>query len=552
MKSITVKLFSVNKLKKHFDKKIFAVPQLQREFVWNIRKACDLLDSIYNNYPVGTILIWDSHRNSLSEFRQDYISLPLFDNIHNKRIYLIIDGQQRLSVLYHCFIGDLIENSFYKEVDFSKIYFNLNHKENDKNNNSSRFKFTKHPDVKTDIKVSDLLSSSWGNKFKKYSKAKKSMIKNCREKLLNYKFPLIFINTHDMAEIEKSFIRINSAGTPLSSADRAIALATNIDLLHNINGVRAQLNHGFKKIGRLGLIMTISLIWGSNQVGKKGIESVINKIKNDEEEIENFNKIWLSLRNSYALATDFLVHNLGVINFDFLPSQNMLTVLTALFYYNKNKQPSPIQKEQIKKWFWYTGIGSRYSGRGYSKNIVDDFNFFKKLGEGKHVKFRLTEMVSINDIKTADYSKKGSLSNAYLCLLALNKPKYLQGGGEIPLNEISSRSNKKNKHHIFPRQHLINKGFNKRYYNSIANICFLVWKENIEFGFRAPRVYLEDYKHRSYFPGVMRSHYIPHKKSDGLWDSDSKKGFKKFLDIRAKLICNRFQKVAGVKMFEKF
>lgn len=56
--------FRLKKLRTLIDRGIFAVPELQREFVWNPRKACDLLDSIYRNYPIGTILVWKTGRRN--------------------------------------------------------------------------------------------------------------------------------------------------------------------------------------------------------------------------------------------------------------------------------------------------------------------------------------------------------------------------------------------------------------------------------------------------------------------------------------------------------
>ena len=57
MERIYTQSLPLKKLRALIDTGIFAVPELQREFVWNERKACDLLDSIYFNYPIGTILI---------------------------------------------------------------------------------------------------------------------------------------------------------------------------------------------------------------------------------------------------------------------------------------------------------------------------------------------------------------------------------------------------------------------------------------------------------------------------------------------------------------
>lgn len=54
MDSIYTHAFPLKKLRTRIESGIFAVPEIQREFVWSARKACDLLDSLYWNYPIGT------------------------------------------------------------------------------------------------------------------------------------------------------------------------------------------------------------------------------------------------------------------------------------------------------------------------------------------------------------------------------------------------------------------------------------------------------------------------------------------------------------------
>jgi hypothetical protein len=37
------------------------LPDIQRPFVWNNAKVRDLFDSMYKGYPVGYLLLWQSH-----------------------------------------------------------------------------------------------------------------------------------------------------------------------------------------------------------------------------------------------------------------------------------------------------------------------------------------------------------------------------------------------------------------------------------------------------------------------------------------------------------
>ena len=131
------------------------------------------------------------------------------------------------------------------------------------------------------------------------------------------------------------------------------------------------------------------------------------------------------------------------------------------------------------------------------------------------------------------------------------RPKYLDASTFIPLDQYSTVANRKNRHHIFPRAHLKRKKFSKNYYNSIANICYFTWQDNIKVGSNPPWKYLSEYKDADGFQSTLASHLIPSSKKDGLWMKNTKKGYRKFLNTRVELICNQFEKLAGVTLFEE-
>ena len=61
MERIYFKSIQIQDLRDWIERGVFAVPELQREFVWNAAKVCDLLDSLYRQYPIGTIF-WYGRR----------------------------------------------------------------------------------------------------------------------------------------------------------------------------------------------------------------------------------------------------------------------------------------------------------------------------------------------------------------------------------------------------------------------------------------------------------------------------------------------------------
>ena len=381
MKSIIVQELKINRLQKQLEKYIFAIPKFQRDFVWNIKKAVQLVDSIYNNYPIGTIMIWDSPKKNSFSLNHELTALPSY-NPKNQRIYFIIDGQQRLSVIYRISKGESIKNSLGKMVDFGNIYFSL------EKNSGNRFFHYKSPDLDYYVNLYDVLSPHWRSKFSNYPLYKIKEIKNCRDRILNYKVFFEKFYTNQVDEVRDTFIRINSLGTKVSSADKAFARATEFNLKNRIFSVINGFPESFRLIRKEALLNVIPLIKGMNQIGERALNQVINKIEKSKKELKEFENEWKILHLSYGTALDYLIQ-LGVINNEFLPSDNMLLTLSGFFYYNHNSQPTSRQRNQIKKWFWYTGIASRYSGRGYLSNILADFEFFRKLVNNENIVFKI-------------------------------------------------------------------------------------------------------------------------------------------------------------------
>jgi hypothetical protein len=43
------------------------LPKFQREFVWSRKQVIDLWDSIAQNYPIGSVLLWRSREKLMAE-----------------------------------------------------------------------------------------------------------------------------------------------------------------------------------------------------------------------------------------------------------------------------------------------------------------------------------------------------------------------------------------------------------------------------------------------------------------------------------------------------
>ena len=98
-----------------------AIPEIQRPFVWDTTKVRDLMDSLYNEYPVGYIITWKSP------------DVKLKDGSASEGKQILIDGQQRITALTAALLGEEVLDSDYKKRRI-KIAFNPQTEEFQTNN----------------------------------------------------------------------------------------------------------------------------------------------------------------------------------------------------------------------------------------------------------------------------------------------------------------------------------------------------------------------------------------------------------------------------------
>lgn len=88
-----------------------AIPEIQRPFVWDGKKIRDLIDSLYNGYPIGYLIIWQNPE--------------MVDKNGEKKIgkKIMIDGQQRVTALMTAIVGLKVIDKNFKEKVY-RIAFN--------------------------------------------------------------------------------------------------------------------------------------------------------------------------------------------------------------------------------------------------------------------------------------------------------------------------------------------------------------------------------------------------------------------------------------------
>lgn len=77
------------------------IPAFQRNYVWEPDQVSFLLDSIYKEFPIGTIILWKTDNRLNSEKKLGFFELP--NPQKDYPVNYVLDGQQRLTSLFSVF-----------------------------------------------------------------------------------------------------------------------------------------------------------------------------------------------------------------------------------------------------------------------------------------------------------------------------------------------------------------------------------------------------------------------------------------------------------------
>ena len=191
-----------------------AIPEIQRPFVWDATKVRNLLDSLYQGYPVGYLIAW----------RNPTVKLKDGTSSAGKRI--LIDGQQRVTALMAALLGREVLTKDYETLRI-RIAFHPQ---------EERFEVV-NPAIRKDVAwVEDVanvfspdaslteLTDVYSAKNPSADRRRVSLVLEKLRKIINNHVGVIELaDDLDIETVTEIFIRVNSAGTALSQADFAMS-----------------------------------------------------------------------------------------------------------------------------------------------------------------------------------------------------------------------------------------------------------------------------------------------------------------------------------------
>src|SRR5215467_1335103 len=193
------------------------IPAFQRRFVWKQDQVIELLDSIYHNYPIGSILLWNSDEKLKATRNVCGFAIP--ERPVSYPVNYVLDGQQRLSTIYAVFCKNRtqdLSDSNQPELDIFDIHFDLD-----------AAKFRSGSDLIQGNHSFPLQSlfdiRAFFEALKPLPEPYQLVVKALHSKFNNYEVPIVTITKRAKTEVGTIFERINNTGTDLSTLDLMVA-----------------------------------------------------------------------------------------------------------------------------------------------------------------------------------------------------------------------------------------------------------------------------------------------------------------------------------------
>lgn len=191
-----------------------AIPEIQRPFVWDATKVRNLLDSLYQGYPVGYLIAW---RNP---------SVRLKDGSTSSGKRILIDGQQRVTALMAALLGQEVLTKDYETVRI-RIAFHPVEERFEVSNSAIQKDASWIPDLATVFAPDASLTKLTREYTVRNPEADQDPISLVLEKvrkIINNQVGIIELAEDlDIETVTEIFIRVNSAGASLSQADFAMS-----------------------------------------------------------------------------------------------------------------------------------------------------------------------------------------------------------------------------------------------------------------------------------------------------------------------------------------
>jgi hypothetical protein len=225
-------------------KAFIQIPAFQRKFVWSNDQRLELLESIREGIPIGSILVW---RTTKTELRCVWTigphTLPEQPKDPPPARSYLLDGLQRMSTLYGCLHPlPKAASPYTTGEDGAEVSWRVGY---DLENEEFVVLERGESPSKSWLPLSTLMDSVGLLRFQR-SLATDELVDRAdalAETFRTYKLPVIPVVTDDLAGATRTFERINRQGTPMTELQmvRALTYKQDFDLSERLLTAREQL-----------------------------------------------------------------------------------------------------------------------------------------------------------------------------------------------------------------------------------------------------------------------------------------------------------------------
>jgi hypothetical protein len=506
-----------------------AIPEIQRPFVWDSSKVRDLMDSLYQGYPIGYVIAW---RNPNVRLKDGSLS-------EGKKV--LIDGQQRVTALTAAVIGQYVINKTYQRVKI-KIAFNPIDEKFEVQNPAILKDKTWLPDISEAIN-GDLFEIA-DRYFELNPDVDKKHVRNSFSNLINIpkkQIGLIELSPDlDIETVTEIFIRINSKGVVLSQADFAMSkIAADMD--YGGNELRKAIDYfchlaiapefykhivdNDKEFAKSEFFQKMQWLKTENedlydpdyndlirvafttQFNRGRLSDLVSLLSGRNFETRSFEseiaeQSFGRLKNgvfNFINETNFkrflmIVKSAGFISPKLIRSQNAINFAYIVYLKLKDLGVNSVQIESyVRRWLVYSILTGRYSG---SPESVFDFDIkqisqkpFDEYLREKEEGELSTAFWEVSLPQSLDTSVASSpYFHVFLASQVKSNDKGFLSKDVLVGDLISLRGDI---HHLFPKDYLKKQGLDRSKYNQIANYVYMQSEINIKVGNKPPKEYFE-------------------------------------------------------------
>ena len=459
------------------------VPAFQRGFVWDTERVAYLMDSIYKDYPFGSLILWRTKTQLRSERNLGPFELP--DREPDYPIDYVLDGQQRLTSIFGVFQTEIppIEGA---DVSWTKVYYDF---EAGGDLQESQFEVLKpsEADPVRHFPVNTFFDPvAYRVATQNLSEDRIREIDSVQAIFKEASIPTQVIETDDRGKVAIVFERVNRLGMELDTFQllSAWTWSEEFDLQEQIRSLSEELApFGFGNIGEeTNLLLRCCSAVVAQDVTAPSLLSL-----NGAEVRERFDEIANGLRG----AIDFLRNNMHVERLNNLPYPAMLVPLTV-FFAVKNGQEVRVSNDarnELVSWFWRSCFSRRFSSDVLRK-LKRDLSEARRLRITGNRALAEIDATIDHDFFIENQFTIGTVNTrTFLLILAQLGPRSFVSGSPANLREVLKTYNRTEFHHLYPRSYLAALGTPNKKVNCLANFAFVSAADNKTLGGIAPSQY---------------------------------------------------------------